>query len=66
YALFVDDQYNIYISESSNNRITKWSRSNSTSGALVAGGNGAGNTGDKLSNPWGIYVTNQSTYIADR
>ncbi|CAF4346002.1 unnamed protein product, partial [Rotaria magnacalcarata] len=26
YELFVDDQYNIYISESSNNRITKWSR----------------------------------------
>ncbi|CAF4632297.1 unnamed protein product, partial [Rotaria socialis] len=56
----------IYISESSNNRITKWSRSNSTAGTLVAGGNGAGNTADKLANPWGIYVTNQSIYIADR
>ncbi|CAF4602830.1 unnamed protein product, partial [Rotaria socialis] len=32
----------------------------------VAGGNGAGNTADKLANPWGIYVTNQSIYIADR
>jgi hypothetical protein len=35
YALFVDSQYNIYISDNSNNRITKWSQTNTSSGVLV-------------------------------
>lgn len=35
YAMFVDSQYNIYISESSNARITKWTASNVTAGVLV-------------------------------
>ncbi len=33
----------------------------------MAGGNGAGSTPDKLSGPWGIYVTTTSSvYIVDR
>lgn len=33
----------------------------------VAGGNGAGNTANKLSSPWGIYVnTNRSVFVVDR
>ncbi|CAF4308957.1 unnamed protein product, partial [Rotaria magnacalcarata] len=33
----------------------------------VAGGNGAGNTADKLSSPWGVYVdVNASIYVVDR
>ncbi|CAF5224597.1 unnamed protein product, partial [Rotaria magnacalcarata] len=67
YALFVDAQYNIYISEQSNHRVTKWLNGNTTAGVLVAGGNGAGSTPDKLNSPWGIYVDNTSgIYIVDR
>lgn len=33
----------------------------------MAGGNGAGNTADKLNGPWGIYVdSNQAVFVADR
>ena len=33
----------------------------------VAGGNGAGNTADKLNGPWGIYVdTSAAVYVVDR
>ena len=35
YQLFVDDQLNVYVSESSNHRITRWSTTNTTSGILV-------------------------------
>ncbi|CAF4758561.1 unnamed protein product, partial [Rotaria sp. Silwood2] len=32
----------------------------------VAGGNGAGSTADKLSSPYGIFVTSNSIYIVDQ
>jgi hypothetical protein len=35
YGLFVDSQYNIYLSEYSNNRITKWAAGNTTASLLV-------------------------------
>ena len=35
YAFFVDAQFNIYISDSSNCRVTKWSVTNTTAGVLV-------------------------------
>ncbi|CAF4604634.1 unnamed protein product, partial [Rotaria socialis] len=67
YGMFVTDSYNIYISEQSNHRVMKWLNGNTTAGVLVAGGNGAGNTADKLSSPWGVYVdVNASIYVVDR
>ena len=36
YELFVDSQYNIYVSENSNHRITLWTVLNMTSGVLVS------------------------------
>ena len=35
YGLFVDNQYNIYISDYANNRVTKWFSTNTTAGVLV-------------------------------
>lgn len=33
----------------------------------MAGGNGAGNTPDKLSSPWGIFVdVNRTIFVVDR
>lgn len=67
YAMFVDSQTNIYLSESTNHRVTKWSAGNTTAGVLVAGGNGAGATADKLNAPWGVYVdSNNAVYVVDR
>ncbi|CAF0947181.1 unnamed protein product [Rotaria sordida] len=67
YSFFVDDQYNIYVSENSNNRVTLWFSRNITAGALVAGGNGLGNADEKLNSPWGVYVdSNQTVYVVDR
>lgn len=35
YSMFVDSQYNMYISESSNHRVTLWTAANTTAGTLV-------------------------------
>lgn len=35
YGLFVDSQYNIYISETGNNRVTRWAAGNTTASLLV-------------------------------
>jgi hypothetical protein len=35
YGMFVDSQLNIYISDSTNCRVTKWLSTNTTSGILV-------------------------------
>lgn len=66
-GIFVDTAYNIYISEQTYHRITLWSNGNTTAGRLVAGGNGAGNTADKLSSPWGVFVdANGTIFVVDR
>ncbi|CAF4882148.1 unnamed protein product, partial [Rotaria socialis] len=59
--MFVTDSHNIYISEQSNHRVMKWLNGNTTAGVLVAGGNGAGSTADKLNSPWGVYVNVNGT-----
>ena len=35
YSIFVDNQYNVYVSENSNHRITLWMNGNTTAGRLV-------------------------------
>lgn len=35
YSIFADVQYNIYISEQTNHRVTKWFNGNTTIGTLV-------------------------------
>ena len=67
FAMFMDSQQNIYISDNTNNRVTRWAAGNNTISTLVAGGNGAGSTADKLNSPWGIYVDNgAAVYVVDR
>ena len=36
YQLFIDNQFNVYVSENSNHRVTRWSTTNSTWGFLVS------------------------------
>lgn len=35
YAMFVDSQLNVYVSDAGNNRVTRWLATNRTSGILV-------------------------------
>jgi hypothetical protein len=39
-GVFLDSSLNVYVSEYSNYRITKWTPGNTASGTVVAGGNG--------------------------
>ncbi|CAF1352500.1 unnamed protein product [Didymodactylos carnosus] len=65
-GLFVADDGTVFLSDTDNHRVLKWSSlQNST--IVVAGGNGEGNASNQLDYPMGIYVDEDvSVYIADR
>lgn len=65
YVDYNDDQ-TMYIAEWSNHRILEW-KTGTTSGQVVAGGNGQGNRIDQLSNPTDVIVDreNDSLIISD-
>ncbi|CAF4832754.1 unnamed protein product [Rotaria sp. Silwood1] len=66
HGLFLDDNQNIYVADSVNDRIVKWDR-NASSGQLVAGGNGRGNYSNQLNFPLDVIVDKNGTmYISDR
>lgn len=63
--LSVDDQANLYISDSGNHRVVKWLQG-SIEGIVVAGGNGTGNRLMQLSYPRGISVSREGdVYVVD-
>jgi hypothetical protein len=63
----IDDNLNIYVSESSRHRIVKWFAPNYKHYAVVAGNGTAGSELNQLDNPQGIYIDriNNDLYIAD-
>ncbi|UJR24268.1 hypothetical protein I4U23_027235 [Adineta vaga] len=63
--MFVDKMNNIYIADSLNHRIMKWTE-NALEGDIVAGGNGQGNQTNQLNYPTAIFVdSEENLYIAD-
>ena len=63
--LYVDNNNNIYVSDSVGNRVLLY-RSNETNGTIVAGVGGSGANADQLNQPYGLYVDQNGTlYIAD-
>ena len=58
----MDASGNIYIIDDTNARVTKWAPG-SSSGILVAGGNGQGNTLTKLNSPEGLFVEPNTSII---
>ncbi|CAE7942712.1 unnamed protein product [Symbiodinium sp. KB8] len=63
--IFVTREGVLYVSDSGNNRIQKWTPG-ATEGVTVAGGNGKGSRLDQLQHPVGLHITEDSTiYIAD-
>ena len=64
-GVFVDASGNIYIADTDNNRVQKWSADGLTI-ETVAGGNGTGSALNQLSNPIGIFVdVSGNLFIAD-
>lgn len=55
--LYVDASENVYVTEYSAHRVTKW-LPNATTGIVVAGGNGQGSAGNQLNYPTGLSVDN--------
>ena len=58
------DNGNIYIADTSNHRIMKWIPGTS-SGSLVAGGQGVGSEQNQLRNPLGVHIFGNDIFIAD-
>ena len=56
YFTFDSTETYVYVADTDNNRIMRYSTSSTsgTNGVLVAGGNGAGNANNQLYAPWGI------------
>ena len=55
WGLYVDDDQNVYVADTSNHRIMKW-KSGATSGQVVAGGNQQGSGAHQLSNPYDVII----------
>lgn len=63
--LFVDTAGNLYVPETSANRVTRWAPG-ATTGVVVAGGNGSGAAANQLNNPLSVYVSDAGdVYVAD-
>ena len=64
--IFVDADHSVYVSDSLNNRVMKWSR-DAKQGLLIAGGRGKGKSLGELNFPSGIIVDRMgSVYVADQ
>lgn len=64
--VFVDETGNAFVADFYNNRIVKYTPTD-TIGQIVAGQNGGGNNANQLSSPLGVQVTsNGDMYIVDR
>ncbi len=65
-SVYIDDNQTIYVADYSNHRILEW-KNGTTSGQVVAGGNGRGNRNDQLSSPVNVIVdkVNDSLIICD-
>ncbi|MDA9101541.1 NHL repeat-containing protein, partial [bacterium] len=64
--IIVDQEDNIYIPDSWNNRVMKW-KLGDLEGVVVAGGNNGGNASNQIKEPYGISLDNLGNlYIADK
>ncbi|CAF3794169.1 unnamed protein product [Rotaria magnacalcarata] len=68
FSIFVDSKENLYVSDTTNNRVIRFS-SNSSSGmpGLIIAGNGIfGSDASQLAHPYGIFIDETETlYVAD-
>ncbi|CAF1292728.1 unnamed protein product [Rotaria sordida] len=67
FGLYVDDENTIYVADSDNDRVLAWSL-NTTSGQVIAGGNGKGDTLNQLFKPTDVIMDRSTNelLICDR
>ena len=64
--LFIDSTGNVYVATTSNNHSILMYAPGSSTGVIVAGGNGAGSALNQFNKPQGVYVDNaRNIYVAD-
>ena len=64
-GLFLDENTTLYVADTYNHRIVKWTRGAST-GVLVAGGHGSGNSTEQLNKPVDVVAdANGTLYIVE-
>ena len=64
-GIYVDNNGNIFVADTYNHRIQKWTPG-ATQGITVAGGNGYGSAANQFNSPNGIYVdSNGNIFVAD-
>ncbi|CAF1538987.1 unnamed protein product [Adineta steineri] len=64
-CVFVDEDQSVYVSESNNHRVMKWTKG-AKEGTVAAGGNGGGRNLNQLFEPEGVFVDNLGKiYVAD-
>ena len=63
--IFIDENKNIYMVDTYEHRVKKYA-AGSTTGTIVAGGNGQGNNANQLNYPRGVFVDSSGNiYVAD-
>ncbi|CAF4635164.1 unnamed protein product, partial [Rotaria socialis] len=65
-GIFVDSLCTLYVADSWNARVMRWTQGDKKQGAVVAGGNGSGAGPNQLYFPYGLSFDRQGNlYVAD-
>jgi hypothetical protein len=64
-SFYVDDDQTVFITDCHNNRIVEW-KPDTTSGQVVAGGNGPGNRTDQLNCPMHVIIDKETNSLITR
>lgn len=62
YGIYVDEEQNVYVADTMNNRIVEW-KSSILNGKVLAGGNGQGKHTNQLCYPKDVIVNKRKDYI---
>jgi sugar lactone lactonase YvrE len=65
YAVMVDQSSTVYVADSSNHRVMRWSKG-ATQGSVIVGGNGQGGQANQFNCPTGLSFDRQGNiYVVD-
>ncbi|CAF4825679.1 unnamed protein product [Rotaria socialis] len=65
-GIFVDTLGTLYVADSSNNRVMRWTQEDKKQGTVIVGGNGSGAGANQFSNPHGLsFDRHGNLYVVD-
>ncbi|CAM4987538.1 unnamed protein product, partial [Rotaria socialis] len=65
-GIFVDTLGTLYVAESWNDRVIRWTQGDKKQGAVIVGGNGSGAGANQFSNPVGLsFDRHGNIYVVD-